>query len=92
MFIGYLRVNIFIPHCRSLKEKRRVILRVKDRAKNKFNISLAGKPSDKWQLSELAFVCVNYTRQRVNDILFKVEESINLSHDIHILDTEKQTF
>ncbi len=89
MFIGYIRVNIFIPYSRSLKDKRRIIKRVKERVKYSFNVSVAEKPSDKWQICELCFVCVNYTKKCVNEIMQRIEEFIALSNDIHILDTEK---
>ncbi|RKY38112.1 MAG: hypothetical protein DRP72_02450 [Candidatus Omnitrophota bacterium] len=41
MFIGYLKVDIYIPYCHSLKEKRQIIARIKERLRNKFNVSVA---------------------------------------------------
>jgi hypothetical protein len=90
MFIGYLRVNIFIPHSRSLKEKRQVILKVRDRVRNKFNVSIAERPSNKWQVCELSFACVNYTKKCVYDTMFKIEEFIRFYSDIQILNIEKE--
>ncbi len=90
MFIGYLKVGIFIPHSRSLKDKRRVISRLKQRVRNNFNVSLAEKPSDKWQISELCFVCVNYTHECVHQLMSKIEEFIRLHRDIQIVDTDRR--
>ena len=92
MFIGYLKVNIFIPHSQSLKQKRQVVLGVKNRLRNKLNIAIAEKPSDKWQVSELSFVCVNYTKQHVCETMDKIEGFIRYHNDINILDTEKEVF
>ena len=90
MFIGYFKANIFIPHSRSLKDKRRVIRQIRDRVRSNFNVSMAEKPLDKWQLSELSFVYVNYTKKCVDDMIHKLEESMRFNYDIQILDTERE--
>ena len=41
MIVGVLGVDIRIPWVRSLKEKRSHLRRVSERAKNKFNVSVA---------------------------------------------------
>jgi len=41
MFVGVLRLTFHIPHARSLKEKRRVIRRVRDRVRSRFDVSIA---------------------------------------------------
>ena len=90
MFIGYIKVSIFIPHSRSLKVKRQVINRIKQKVKNHYNVSIAEKPSDKWQTCELSFVCVNYTNRCVNDIIHRIEDFIKGNTDICVLETEKE--
>ena len=89
MFIGYLKMNLFIAHSRSLKDKRRVTERLKQRVKNNFNVSVAEKPSNKWQVCELVFTCVNYTRQYVSGALDRLEDFIRFDGDISILEVEK---
>ncbi len=90
MFIGYIKVGIFIPHSRSLKDRRRVVNRIKQRIKDNFNVSVAEKPSDKWQICELCFVCVNYTKKCINQIMQKIEESILFNSDVQIIDLERE--
>lgn len=41
MTIGLLKVALYIPGCTSLKEKRQVLLSLRDLLKNRFNIALA---------------------------------------------------
>jgi uncharacterized protein YlxP (DUF503 family) len=41
MFVGVLRLTFHIPHARSLKEKRRVVLRFRDRVRARFDVSVA---------------------------------------------------
>lgn len=59
MIIGVVTASISIPESRSLKEKRSVLRRLKDRILNKMNVSVAevGK-QDLWQSADLAFVTV----------------------------------
>jgi len=92
MFIGYCKINIFLPQSLSLKRKRQIILGTKERMRRKFNIAVAERPLDKWQIAELSFVCVNYTRRYVEEQLFKVEEYLRLQGEFHIIDCEKQVF
>jgi|TARA_B100001964_G_C13643480_1_gene341559 hypothetical protein len=41
MVVGILGVHGFVRESRSLKDKRKVVSSIKDRLKNKFNISIA---------------------------------------------------
>jgi uncharacterized protein YlxP (DUF503 family) len=72
--------------------KRQIIERLKQRIKNKFNVSVAEKPSDKWQRCELSFVCVNYTKNCIHTIIDRVEDFIKFNNEVHILEIEKEIF
>jgi uncharacterized protein YlxP (DUF503 family) len=41
MFVGVLRLAFHIPHARSLKDKRRVVLKFRDRVRARFDVSIA---------------------------------------------------
>ncbi len=41
MFVGVLRLGLHIPHARSLKDKRRVVLKFRDRVRSRFDVSIA---------------------------------------------------
>jgi len=90
MFIGYLKLNIFIPHCRSLKDRRQVVNSVKQKVRNNFNVSVAEQPSDKWQSCELSFTCVNYTRNHVDGMIDSLERYVRGFYNINILESEKE--
>ncbi|MCW8328473.1 DUF503 domain-containing protein [Photobacterium sp. SDRW27] len=54
-YIALLTVELVIPHAQSLKEKRREIHGLKDRIRQRFNVSVAEVGyQDKWQRSVLA--------------------------------------
>ena len=41
MFVGVLRLTFHIPHARSLKDKRRVVRKFRDRVRARFDVSVA---------------------------------------------------
>jgi uncharacterized protein len=41
VFVGVLRLGLHIPHARSLKDKRRVVLKFRDRVRSRFDVSIA---------------------------------------------------
>jgi len=73
MIIGLVTASLSIPDARSLKDKRSVLRRVKDRARNTMNVSVAevGK-QDLWKSAELAFVTVAATSEIVQKRIAKI--------------------
>ena len=41
MFVGVLRLTFHVPSARSLKDKRRVVLKFRDRVRARFGVSIA---------------------------------------------------
>jgi hypothetical protein len=41
MFVGVLRLTFHIPHARTLKDKRRVVQKFRDRIRSRFDVSVA---------------------------------------------------
>jgi len=72
--IGVLTLDIHVEHSHSLKEKRHVIKSLKDRLRERFNISVAEIDHlDSWQNSVLAAVTVSNDRVHAEQILHAVE-------------------
>jgi uncharacterized protein len=72
--IGILTLDIHVEHSHSLKEKRHVVRSLKDRLRERFNISVAEIDSlDSWQNSVLAAVTVSNDRVHAEQILHAVE-------------------
>lgn len=88
-FIGYLQVVIFIAQSRSLKDRRRVVERLKQRAKNNFNISVGEKPSQMWKNCELFFICANYTKRYVLETIDCLEQFLRAHNEVRIIAIEK---
>ncbi len=74
MTIGVYTIKLHLPLARSLKDKRQVFRRLKDRLRSRYNIALAESPehSDLWQRGCLTIVSVAHSR----DALVRLFESI----------------
>src|SRR5215831_7713058 len=79
MVVGVCRVTLMVPESHSLKEKRMVLRRIKDRVANKFNCAIAEVgDQDDWQNAQLGFAVVSnehgFTQSMVQKILGFIEE------------------
>lgn len=76
MIVGLLSVELFVPHAQSLKDKRMVLRRVKDRLK-KFNVAVAEvEHQELWQRAGLGIVAISTTTEHVDRELAAVVDEI----------------
>ena len=76
MIVGLLTIELFIPGSQSLKEKRMVLRRIKDRVK-KFNIAVSEvEHHDLWQRAGLAVVTVSTDQPHAERELAAVADEI----------------
>jgi uncharacterized protein YlxP (DUF503 family) len=78
MIVGVCRITLMVPESHSLKEKRMVLRRIKDRVRNKFNVAIAEVgDQDAWQSAQIGFAVVanelGFTQSVVQKILAFVE-------------------
>jgi len=74
--VGLLTVELHVPGARSLKEKRMVVRRIKDRLK-KFNVAVSEVDhQDLWQRAGLAVVTVSSDQQHADRELAAVAGEI----------------
>src|SRR6476620_5585402 len=82
VIIGLCTIELFIANSQSLKDKRQVLLSLKDRLRQKFNLSVAEiEGQDLWQKAVLALACVANDGRHVNQVL---DQALNLvrSHTV----------
>ena len=85
MVVGLLKARLSIPEARSLKDKRSVIRSLKDRARNRFNVSVAEVgDQDLWQVAEMAFITVAAEQDVVQKRLSEISSFLE-SNPRHIL-------
>jgi len=76
MVVGLCTVELYIPDGHSLKAKRQVLLSLKDRLRDKFNVSIAEVgDQDLWQKAVLGMACVANEGAYVNQVL---DQAINV--------------
>jgi uncharacterized protein len=76
VIVGLCTIDLFITDSQSLKDKRQVLLRLKDRLRRKFNLSVAEvEAQDLWQRAVLALACVANDGRHVNQVL---DQALNL--------------
>lgn len=76
MRVVLLHVELHIPYAQSLKDKRMVLRRIKDRLQ-KFNVAVAEiEHQDLWQRAELGIVAISNTTLHVEQELAAAAEEI----------------
>ena len=87
MVIGVLRVEILIPGVQSLKEKRKVVKSLKDKIKNKFNVSVSEVDySDKWQRSMIGIAQVGNDMKYIEKNLNSIYQLLISNYSIQVID------
>lgn len=82
MYVVYGKIEIFLPYCHSLKEKRKIINSIVDRIRKRFNISIAEvEYHDLWQRAALGFAAVADGEKKAGMLASIVRETVEDSND-----------
>ena len=77
MFVKLLTVDLLIPGCQSLKEKRYVLSSLKARLRGRFNASIAEVDhQDKWQRSTIAIAIVGSDHRAVDEVCGQIRRFV----------------
>lgn len=91
MPVGLLTLEIHLPYAHSLKEKRAVLRKVRDRLRSRFNVAVAElNHRDVWQVATLGVASVSDSQPLLDSVFQQVlreSESI-LGEDVtrHVID------
>ncbi len=89
MVVGLLLVDVYIPESNSLKEKRSVLKRLKDRIRNKFNVSVAEiDDHDIWRRAKIGIAHVSSSGKFSTKELQKVASFLESDFQVQVLDYE----
>jgi len=93
MTIGSLQVKLVVRQSLSLKDKRSVIKSLKERVRNKFNVSIAEVGAlDHRQLCVLGVAVIGNDARFVNSSLSNVVSFIRACHGVELVDYELELF
>ena len=77
MVVGVLRLTLVIAGARSLKDKRQALRKIVDRARARYNVSIAEVgENDSWQRAVVGVTVVANDRSFVNEVLDKVVRDV----------------
>jgi uncharacterized protein YlxP (DUF503 family) len=92
MTVGIARLTLFLPEVHSLKEKRMVLRRVKDRAQQKFNLAIAEVgDNDVWRRARLGVAVLGSGRRFVESALDEVVRFVRGEVEVTDVERELQT-
>ncbi len=91
MFIGVLKVTLFLSEPQSLKDKRRIIKSLVERLKNKFNFAVAETGQlDSWNHCELGLVCVSNDAGHGDSMMASAINFIEFQGTVEITDVQTE--
>jgi uncharacterized protein YlxP (DUF503 family) len=91
MLIGTLRIRLLIREARTLKDKRQVVKSVKDRLRNRFNVSVAEvEAQDNPRLAVLGFAMVSNEAHHLKVALGQIVEALRSHPSAELLDHEQE--
>lgn len=91
MIVKLLTVELHIPGCSSLKEKRFALSSLKTRLRRRFNVAVAEVDHHaKWQRSSLAIVTVAVDRKMADGSCDKALSFIERDHRVEIMESSQE--
>jgi uncharacterized protein len=91
MVVGICRLTLMVPESHSLKEKRMVVRKIKDRVHQKFNAAIAEVGGeDAWQQAVLGFAVVANEKAFVESMVDKIVDFIEGLAVAKMIDDEKE--
>jgi uncharacterized protein YlxP (DUF503 family) len=89
MILGSLRLRLLLREARTLKDKRQVVSSVKDRIRQRFNVSVAEVEAlDNRQLAVLGVAMVGNETRHVRGTLEQIVEALRRHPVAELLDHE----
>lgn len=91
MVIGVLTLEMDIPAAFSLKDKRVILNRIRDRVRNQFNVAVAEVDENEvWNRAVVAVVAVSNQQAYTNRVLSKVVELVETINDCSVADVSME--
>ena len=80
-------VQLHLPESRSLKDKRQVVKSIKERIRNRFNVSIAEVDYlDLWQRCAIAIAVVSTSRAHADEVMSKAVGFIEMDGRAQLLE------
>ncbi len=85
-----LSVELHLPQCRSLKEKRAVVKSMTDGARKRFAVAASETDhQDTWQRAQVGFACVSGSSAHATEVIDEVERFVWSFTESEVLRAER---
>jgi len=89
VIIGVMKIDLLAKSVHSLKEKRRIVSSIKEKLKNKFNISIIESDyQDVWQKIQISVALLSGSKEIAGKIFRQCEDHIFDNYPVEILNVE----
>jgi uncharacterized protein YlxP (DUF503 family) len=89
MLLAALRIDVRIPGCRSLKEKRHVVKALSNGIRSTFDVAVAETGfQDKWQRAELGVAAVGTEGFHLRKVMHSVQRFVDRFAEVDLIDVE----
>ena len=89
MLLAALRVDVRIPGCTSLKEKRHVVKALANGIRSTFDVAVAETGfQDKWQRAELGVAAVGSEGYHLKRVMHSVQRFVDRFGEVELIDAE----
>jgi uncharacterized protein YlxP (DUF503 family) len=89
MLMAALRLDLRIPACGSLKEKRHVVKALSSGIRSTFEVAVAETGyQDKWQRAELGVAAVSAEGYHLKKVMHSVERFVERWAEVEIIDSD----
>jgi hypothetical protein len=89
VIVGLMKIDLLVKSVHSLKEKRRIVSSIKEKLKNKFNISIIESDfQDVWQKIQISIALLSGSKEIAGKIFLQCEDHIFDNYPVEILNVE----
>lgn len=93
MVVGVCTIDLHLPGTGSLKDKRQILLSMKERIKKAYNVSIAEVDgNDLWQRAVLGVACVANEGRYVNQVLDGVLNAVRANPSVELVDYHTELY
>jgi uncharacterized protein len=89
MWVAMERLDLRVPGCRSLKEKRHVVKSLTNGLRSTFNVTVAEVDHhDLWQRTAIAVAAVGGQQHHLRKVMLEVERYVERWREVELIDAE----
>lgn len=93
MIVGVMILELHANGTHSLKEKRHIVSSIKEKLKNKFNISIIESDHQNlWQKIQLATAMVSNEKPMLDKVFDQIEDFVFSNYPVQLVSVNKEYF